>query len=131
MWIANRNLLLTLFFSILTLLLALLSTDKSRKDFKSNFADFYYHSNSLFRPEDLPFKLGEKIELGDMSVEVISVDADGQPTTVRIDFDISLDDPALRWLQWHWKKSGFGYYSQFKIPPVGETSRTQGPFSDI
>ena len=109
----------------------ILSTDKSRRDFKPNFANFYYHFNSLFRPKDLPFKTGEKTELSDMSAEVISVDAYGQPTTVRFDFDVSLEDPALYWLQWHWKKSGLGYYSQFKIPPVGETSRTQGPFSDI
>jgi hypothetical protein len=108
----------------------ILSTDKSRKDFKSNFANFYYHFNSLFRPEDLPFKLGEKTELSDMSAEVISVDTDGQPTKVRFYFRVSLDDPSLRWLQWNWKKRGFGSYSEFKIPSIGETSFTTGPFGD-
>ena len=108
----------------------ILSTDKTRRDFKPNFANFYYHFNSLFRPEDLPFKAGEKTELSDMSAKVIRVDADGRPTTVRFDFDVSLDDPTLRWLQWHWKGSGFGSYSKFKIPSVGETSFTTGPFGD-
>jgi hypothetical protein len=108
----------------------ILSTDASRKDFKPNFANFYYHFNSLFRPKDLPFKADEKVELSDMSVEVISVDADGQPTTVRFDFDVSLEDSSLRWLQWYWKGNGFGFYSTFKIPPIGETSSTNGPFSD-
>jgi len=109
----------------------ILSTDKSRKDFKPNFANFYYHFNSLFRPEDMPFKAGEKTKLSDMSAEVIRVDADGQPTSVRFDFDVSLEDPSLRWLQWNWKKSGFGSYSTFEIPAIGETYRTQGPFGDI
>ena len=109
----------------------ILSTDKSRKDFEPNFANFYYHFNSLFRPEDLPFKAGEKTKLSDMSAEVIRVDADGQPTTVRFDFNVSLDNPSLRWLQWNWKGNGFGSYSTFEIPPIGETSQTQGPFSDI
>jgi len=59
------------------------------------------------------------------------VDADGQPTTVRFDFLVSLDDPSLRWLQWNWKNSGFGSYSTFEMPHVGETSYTTGPFDDI
>jgi len=109
----------------------ILSTDKSRKELEPNIANFYYHFNSLFRPEDLPFKVNEKIELSDMSAEVISVDSDGQPTTVRFDFDISLNDPSLCWLQWNWKRSGFGSYSTFEIPAIGETSYTTGPFSDM
>ncbi len=108
----------------------ILSTDKSRRDFKPNFANFYYHFNSVYRPKDLPFKAGEKVKLSNMSAEVISVDADGQPTTVRFDFDVSLDDSSLRWLQWNWKKSGFGYYSTFEVPPLGKQSTTQGPFGD-
>jgi hypothetical protein len=101
---------------------SLLTTDSSGRDFKPNFVYFYHELSSLFRPNDLPFKPGEKIDLTDMSAEVINIDADGQPTTVRFDFDVSLDDTSLCWLQWHWKKSGFGYYSRFEIPPVGETS---------
>jgi hypothetical protein len=108
----------------------LLSTDRSRRDFKPNFANFYNHFNSLFRPKDLPFKVGEKTELSDISAEVISVDADGQPTTVRFDFNTSLDNPSLQWLQWNWKGSGFGSYSIFDIPPIGEASFTIGPFGD-
>jgi hypothetical protein len=101
------------------------------RDFKPNFVHFYHELSSLFGAEDMPFKPGEKIELSDMSVEVISIDTNGQPTTVRFDFDVSLDDPALRWQQWNWKNSGFGSYSTFKIPPIGDTSHTKGPFGDI
>jgi hypothetical protein len=109
---------------------SLLTIGPSGEDFKPNFVYFYHELSSLFRPNDLPFKPGEKIELTDMSAEIISVDTDGQPTKVRVDFDISLDDPSMRWLQWNWKKSGSGSYSEFKIPPIGETSFTTGPFSD-
>jgi hypothetical protein len=108
----------------------ILSTDKSRKDFKPNIANFYYNFNCLFRPKDMPFKAGEKIELTDMTIEVVSIDPDGQPATIRIDFDVSLNDPSLRWLQWNWKKSGFGSYATFKVPAVGEKSYTTGPFDD-
>jgi hypothetical protein len=110
---------------------SLLKTYPPYRDFKPNFVYFYHELSSLFGAKDMPFKAGEKIELSDMSAEVISVDADSQPTKVRFDFDVSLDDPALRWQQWNWKKSGFGSYSTFKIPPIGETSLTQGPFGDM
>ncbi|OHB65591.1 MAG: hypothetical protein A2168_05840 [Planctomycetes bacterium RBG_13_50_24] len=109
---------------------SLLTIDPSHRDLKPNFVYFYHELSSLFRPNDIPFKPGEKIELSDMSAEVISVDANGQPTKVRFDFNISLDDPALCWQQWNWKKSGFGSYSTFEIPAIGETSSTNGPFGD-
>ena len=109
---------------------SLLKIDSSGRDFKPNFVYFYHELSSLVRPEDKPFKAGEKIELSDMSAEIISVDADGQPTKVRFDFNTSLDNPSLRWLQWKWKGNGFGSYSKFKMPQVGEISYTTGPFDD-
>jgi len=108
----------------------LLSTDPSRRDFKPNFVHFYRELSSLFRPEDLPFQAGEKIELSDMSIQVINVDSEGQPIQVRFDFAVSLDDPALCWVRWNWKKNGFGYYSTFEIPAIGEKAYTTGPFGD-
>ena len=108
----------------------LIATNPSGRNFRPNFVYFYHELSSLFRPQDLPFKVGEKTELSDMSAQVIGIDADGQPTKVRFDFNVSLDNPDLRWQQWNWKKSGFGSYSTFEIPPVGETSYTTGPFGD-
>jgi len=109
---------------------SLLKIEPSGEDFKPNFVYFYHELSSLFRPDDKPFKVGEKIELNDMSAEIISVDAGNQPTTVRFDFRVSLDDPSLRWLQWNWKGNGFGSYSKFEIPRIGETSYTAGPFGN-
>ncbi len=106
----------------------ILSTETSREDFRPNFVYIYDESNSLFRPEDLPFRAGERVELSRMSVEVIDVDRAGQPVEVQFRFAVSLDDPSLSWLQWDWKKSGFGSYSRFKVPAVGEKAYIPGPF---
>jgi hypothetical protein len=109
----------------------LLSPDGSRKDFKPNFAYFYYEFNSLFRPHDRPFEVGEKIELSDMTVEVIDVDGTGQPTEIQFHFAVSLDDSSLHWLQWNWKGPGLGEYSTFQLPSIGKQAYTKGPFEDI
>ena len=108
----------------------LLKTYPPYRDFKPNFVNFYHKLSSVFRPAEMPFKPGEKTELSNMTAEIISVDADSQPTAVRFDFDVSLDDPALNFQQWNWKKRGFGSYTKFKIPPIGETAYTAGPFGD-
>jgi len=109
----------------------ILSTDTTRKDLIPNFAYFYYHFNSLFRPVDMPFKIGEKIELSDMSIEVVNIDRHGRPIEISVEFSTSLEDPALCWLQWHWQKRAPGRYSTFEIPPIGQTTTTQGPFDNI
>jgi hypothetical protein len=108
----------------------LLSPDASRRDFKPNFAYFYYEFNSFFRPHDLPFEVGEKIDLSDMSAEVTEVDSNGQPMEVQFHFAVPLDDPSLYWLQWNWKGPGFGEYSTFKAPAVEEQTHTKGPVGD-
>jgi len=105
-----------------------LSPETSREDFKINFVYFYDEFNSLFRAEDLPFRAGEQVELTGMSVEVIDVDRKGQPTQVLFRFAVSLDDSSLSWLQWNWKKGGFGSYSRFNVPAVGEKTYIPGPF---
>ncbi len=71
--------------------------------------------NSLFRPEDMPFQVGQKTELRDMSAEIAAIDSSGQPTKVLFDFTVSLDDPALIWFKWTWKKNGLGSYSKSTV----------------
>ena len=108
----------------------LLSPDTSRRNFKPNIAYFYHEFNSLFRPHDLPFEAGERIELSDMSIEVIEVDGVGQPTEIQFQFADSLDDPSFHWLQWNWEGPGLGEYSTFQVPVIGEQASTEGPFND-
>ena len=109
----------------------LLSVDRSRRDFQLNFVYFYDHFNSLFRPEDLPFQAGERIELSDMSAEIVAIDSDGKPTEVLFHFAVSLGDPSLCWFKWDWGKGGSGSYSAFDVPAVGEKSFTPGPFDKL
>jgi len=106
----------------------ILSPQTSREDFKPHFVYFYDEFNSLFRPKDLPFRVGERVVLSGISVEVIDVDRASQPTQVSFRFAVPLDDPSLSWLQWDWKKGGFGSYSTFKVPAAGEKANIQGPF---
>jgi len=106
----------------------ILSPRTSRKDLKPHFVYFYKELNSLFRPEDLPFQTGERVELTGISVEVIGVDEAGQPTQVQFHFAVSLDNPSLSWLQWDWKKGRFGSYSTFNVPAVGDKTYIEGPF---
>jgi len=108
---------------------SILSLDTSRKDFKPSLAYFCNHFNSLFRPADMPFRVGHEAELRDMSAEVVAIDGDGQPTKVLFDFAVSLDDPSLVWFKWTWK-NGLGSYSKFEIPAIGEEVQTNGPFGD-
>jgi len=108
----------------------ILSVDKSRRDFKPNFAYFCNRFGSLSRPQDMPFEVGEKRKLRDMSAEIVAVDSDGQATKVLFEFTVSLDDPALVWFQWTWK-NGLGSYSRFEVPTVGQEAQTNGPFGNI
>jgi len=107
----------------------IMSVDRSRRDFRPSFAYFYNHFNSLFRPQDMSFRAGQKAELQDMSAEVVAIDSEGQPTKALFEFTVSLDDPALVWFQWTWK-NGLGSYSRFEVPALGQESQTNGPFGD-
>ncbi|MHC4580797.1 MAG: hypothetical protein ACYS14_05020, partial [Planctomycetota bacterium] len=74
--------------------------------------------------------VGDKTELRDMSAEVVAVDSNGQPTKVLFRFAVSLEDPALIWFKWTWKKNGLGAYSRFEVPAMGQMAQTEGPFGE-
>jgi hypothetical protein len=107
---------------------SLFRPDTSRQDDQLNFVYLYHHLNSLFRPPEARFSVGERIQLTGMSVEVAGVDAHGRPNELLIRFDVPLEDPSLHWLQWNWKELGFGSYSPFKPPAVTQKSYLPGPF---
>jgi len=63
---------------------------------------------------DTRLAVGQRIPLGGLHVEVLSVTPDGRPEAVAFVFDRPLDDPGYRWLQWR----GEGY-APFDPPAIG------------
>ena len=47
-----------------------------------------------------PMRLGERIELTGVTVEITAVTADGRPAEATFRFASSLDDKSLIWLEW-------------------------------
>jgi hypothetical protein len=61
---------------------------------------FYpYVLDSLFRNEDNPFSVGDKIELTGMTVEIREKTRSGNVAEAAFIFSVALEDPSLRWLQ--------------------------------
>lgn len=47
---------------------------------------------------DSPFSVGERVQTGVATVEVLTIDGHGHPTAIQATFDRSLDSPDLVWL---------------------------------
>jgi len=60
---------------------------------------------------------GYRVDLGDLTVEVTDLTADGRPAQVAVRFRSPLDDPSLRFVRWQ----GAGY-RDWTPPAVGETA---------
>ncbi len=57
-----------------------------------------------------------------MTVEVERITESGEPREVLFRFDVPLNAPSLRWVQWE-----DGIYVPFEPPAVGETIRLPAP----
>jgi hypothetical protein len=68
----------------------------------------------LFRSSTTPMRMGEKITLSGMEVEVISLTPDERPAAARFRFDRPLEDASLLWIRWK-----DGDYEPYRPPPVG------------
>lgn len=73
------------------------------------------------RPSADPMAAGDRIQLSEMTVEVLSVTEDGRPKEAKFTFTKRLEHPSLHWVTW----SG-GTYVPFPLPPPGETRRVPG-----
>ncbi|MHC4608907.1 MAG: hypothetical protein ACYS7M_00990 [Planctomycetota bacterium] len=71
----------------------------------------------LYRDQS-PMRVGQRIELADLRIEITSVTKDGRPAEATFRFAKALEDPFLRWLRWE-----DGAYVPFALPAVGETVR--------
>ncbi len=72
--------------------------------------------DTVFRDPLHPLKPGDRIELAGLVVEVASVKEDGRPWEVRFRFDVPLEHPSLRWLQWKGRA-----YAPFRPPGLAES----------
>lgn len=70
--------------------------------------------DKLFRNEQHPFTIGERVELTGMSVTVTELTGDGRPAEAAFTFSVGLEDPSLHWLQYK-----NGSFVPFNPPAVG------------
>jgi hypothetical protein len=75
----------------------------------------YFHQmlDGLYR-DGTPMIVGDSIDYGGATLEVTEVTDHGRPAEVICRFDVALEDPSLRWLQWE-----NGVYVPFELPAVG------------
>jgi hypothetical protein len=78
-------------------------------------AYFFQMLDHLYR-DAAPMRVGDRIPYGDATVEIADTTAEGRPLEIEVFFDVDLEDPSLRWLQWR-----RGVYVPFEPPPVGES----------
>ncbi|MDI1482732.1 hypothetical protein [Polyangium sp. y55x31] len=73
---------------------------------------------TVFRdPEKAPLRVGDRIPIGTMVAEIVSLAEDGKvPSRIDFHFDRSLDDPSMVWLVWERTR-----FVPFVVPKVGET----------
>jgi hypothetical protein len=72
------------------------------------------------------FKIGDRYNLGGLTVEVLELDAAGFPSRVTFRFDASLDSPDFRWIWVDWRTSSA---KPFKVPAIGQSVTLPGPSS--
>jgi hypothetical protein len=69
-------------------------------------------------------KKGDRYDLGNLTVEVLELDASDLPSRVAFHFDTSLDSPDFHWLWFDWRTSSS---KPFKMPAIGQSVTLSGP----
>ncbi len=75
-----------------------------------------WEADQLMRGLHLPLELGEHIKLTGLTIEITALTADRRPAEAAFTFDVPLENPSLRWLQWK-----DGQFVPFVPPAVGAT----------
>lgn len=75
-----------------------------------------------YRAPELRFRTGQRVELAGLSVEVLALDAAGDPNELLFRFDEPLESASLRWLAWK-----DGVYVPWQPPAVGESIHLAAP----
>jgi hypothetical protein len=58
----------------------------------------------LYRRDENPLRVGERVELKSFSATILEVDGAGHPRRMAFKFDRALDEPGLRLFAWHDKQ---------------------------
>ncbi len=98
--------------------------DCQREGERADFVFFYRYLSDVRGPRH-PLRVGDRIRLERMAVEILAVDETGLPQEVVFEFAVPLEDASLRWLWWDWDKRR---YEAFTPPPVGGAVTLVGPF---
>lgn len=77
---------------------------------------FVINYDTLFRGSAHPFRVGDVVQLKDMSATIQRITQDGRPEIVSFTFADGIDDPRLRFLVWR-----DGGYKPVTLPRNGET----------
>jgi hypothetical protein len=73
-----------------------------------------------------PFRLGERIALPGVEVEIMALTRDARPQRARFHFEHVLEDPSYLWLAW--QNTGF---VSFRPPPAGAISLPKVDFATM
>ncbi|MBN2272244.1 MAG: hypothetical protein JXN61_16650, partial [Sedimentisphaerales bacterium] len=94
------------------------------KEIWLHFIFFLQEFNTIFREPSKGFVAGERVELDRLAIEIKAVDADGQPVAAEFTFDVSLDEPSMRWFVWQYDLKE--PYIPFTVPAAGESVEIAG-----
>ena len=86
---------------------------RSQRDFDVRY--IYQAVDTLYR-DTSPFRVGARLALSSLVIEVTEITSDGRPAEVAYRLETSLDDPSRRWLQWR-----DGAHAPLPMLSVGET----------
>lgn len=75
---------------------------------------FFQLLDLLFRDHEPPFRLGERVRLGGLDIEVIEV-TDGRAAAMRFRFASPLEEVTRRWMSWQGDR-----FVPFELPAVGQ-----------
>ncbi len=82
---------------------------------RPSYGFYTYVLDSLFRNEEHPFSVGDRVELTGMTVEIRKMTSFGNVAEAAFIFSVALEDPSLRWLQY--KDNAF---VPFTPPEIGQ-----------
>ncbi len=103
-----------------------------------HFGHIMHKVSQGYRDERNPMKIGEKVVLSNMIVEITEITDLGLPAEAIFTFNKKLEDDSFKWIYWNWDNdtanpkapiTDYFRYKEFKLPAAGDSIRLSGPFS--